>query len=229
MSLDTLFSSLYGTSSLDITAFAFVVCVATALALGLLNSWILSLYGKSSKSFTITLALIPAVVCVIIMMVNGNIGTGVAVAGAFSLVRFRSVPGSAREIGGIFISMGAGISLGMGYIGFAVLFVAIVSLFGFVLSKMGFGGHDENSSLLKITIPEDLNYTQIFDDLFATYTKSAVLKAVKTSNMGSMYKLKYTVEFVHPSVQKEFMDAIRMRNGNLEVAICDDVTSTQEL
>ncbi len=229
MLLDNLFSSAFGTSSLDIGVFTFILCVAVALGLGIFNSWISTVGSNSSKSFATTLAVIPAVVCMIIMMVNGNIGTGVAVAGAFSLVRFRSVPGTAKEIGGIFIAMGAGISLGMGYIGFAIIFVLMVSLFGFFIGKVGFGGNAEESRSLRITIPEDLNYTQVFDDLFTAYTSNCKLQSVKTSNMGSLYKLNYKIKMKNAMHEKEFIDAIRCRNGNLEVSIATDITTVEKL
>lgn len=229
MLLDTLFSGLFGTSTLDIEVFTFVICIAIALGVGFFNAWIHSLNGHSSKSFLTTLAVIPAVVCMIIMMVNGNIGTGVAVAGAFSLIRFRSVPGTAKEIGGIFIAMGAGISIGMGYIGFAVVFVLIVSTFIFLIGKSSFGGKTGDAKTLRITIPEGLNYSQVFDDLFAAYTNGAILNSVKTSNMGSLYKLSYQIYLKDNSLEKDFIDAIRCRNGNLEVSIAVAQSATNEL
>lgn len=229
MLLDTLFSSAYGTSSLDISVLTFILCIAVALGLGFFNAWISTIGSNSSKSFRTTLAVIPAVVCMIIMMVNGNIGTGVAVAGAFSLVRFRSVPGTAKEIGGIFVSMGAGIALGMGYIGFAVLFTVIVCCFGYFIAKVGFGGGENETRTLRITIPEDLNYTSVFDDLFTAFTSSTVLQSVKTSNMGSLYKLSYKIQLKDATHEKEFIDAIRCRNGNLEVSIMAEINNVEKL
>ncbi len=229
MLLDTIFAGLFGTSTLDVEVFTFIICIAFALGLGFFNAWMYTLSGSSSKSFVTTLSIIPAIVCMIIMMVNGNIGTGVAVAGAFSLIRFRSVPGTAKEIGGIFIAMGTGISLGMGYVGFAVIFVVLVALFNYLISKSNFGARTEEKRVLRITIPEDLNYSDMFDDLFALYTEGASLSSVKTSNMGSLYKLNYQISMKNAKLEKEFIDAIRCRNGNLEVSIAKEVSNSLEL
>ncbi|MFI3129304.1 MAG: DUF4956 domain-containing protein [Bacillota bacterium] len=229
MLLDTIFASLFGTSSLDIAVITFVICIVAALGLGFFNAWMYTLSGSSSKSFVTTLSIIPAIVCMIIMMVNGNIGTGVAVAGAFSLIRFRSVPGTAKEIGGIFIAMGTGISLGMGYVGFAIIFVLLVALFNYLVSKSSFGSKTEEKRVLRVTIPEDLNYSNMFDDLFAIYTESASLSSVKTSNMGSLYKLNYQISMKNAQLEKEFIDAIRCRNGNLEVSIIKEISNQTEL
>ncbi len=227
--LNTIFSGLFGTTTLEVEVITFAVCIIVALGVGLFNAFIYTLSGDSSKSFVTTLAIIPAVICMIILMVNGNIGTGVAVAGAFSLVRFRSVPGTAREIGAIFISMGAGISLGMGYVGFAVLFVLLVSGFWFFVNKFGFGDKKAQTKTLRITIPENLNYSHVFDDLFDSFTEGAVLNSVKTSNMGSLYKLNYQITMKNAMLEKEFIDAIRCRNGNLEVSIASDINLNTEL
>ncbi|MBQ8730229.1 MAG: DUF4956 domain-containing protein, partial [Lachnospiraceae bacterium] len=172
-----------------------------------------------SKSFVVTLLILPAIVASVIIMVNGNIGAGVAVAGAFSLVRFRSAPGSAKEISAIFLAMAAGLVMGMGYIGFGFLLTVIISLVLFVCNLIGFGEmkKDDKSKLLKITIPEDLDYTEVFDDLFATFTQSANLVQVKTVSMGSLFKLSYEIVLKDESKEKEFIDALRCRNGNLEI------------
>lgn len=229
MLLDTIFTSLFGTSTLDIEVITFVICIIAALGLGFFNAWMYTLSGSSSESFVTTLSIIPAIVCMIIMMVNGNIGTGVAVAGAFSLIRFRSVPGTAKEIGGIFIAMGTGISLGMGYVGFAVVFVLLVALFNYLVSKSSFGSATQEKRVLRVTIPEDLNYSNMFDDLFTIYTEGASLNSVKTSNMGSLYKLNYQISMKNAKLEKEFIDAIRCRNGNLEVSIAKEVSNQVEL
>lgn len=164
-------------------------------------------------------------------MVNGNVGAGVAVAGAFSLVRFRSILGNARDIGTIFLAMAAGLMTGMGYLGYAVLFSVILGLVMVILTQTGFGVHDGSDAdkTLRITIPEDLNYSNVFDDLFAQYTTSCKLISVKTTNMGSMFKLQYHLTLADPSAEKAFIDALRCRNGNLEISIARQEANTYEL
>ena len=168
-----------------------------------------------------TLAILPAVVCVVILMVNGNIGAGVAVAGAFSLVRFRSAPGTAREIGAIFAAMSTGLITGMGYIGYAVLFTALIGIAMLVFAKLSLGEKKISRKILKITIPESLDYSDVFDDIIKTYTKSYRLNQVKTSNMGSLFKLSYEIVIADGSSEKEFIDKLRTRNGNLEISISE--------
>ena len=176
-------------------------------------------------------AMLPAVVCIVIMMVNGNVGAGVAVAGAFSLVRFRSVPGTAKEIGTIFLAMAAGLIAGMGYLGFAVLFSLIMGLVMLMLNITGFGTHKKatNDKTLKITIPEDLNYGEVFDDLFEQYLTRCEVIAVKTSNMGSLYKLTYHITLKDQKQEKKFIDELRCRNGNLEISIMQQEVNVNEL
>jgi uncharacterized membrane protein YhiD involved in acid resistance len=176
-----------------------------------------------------TLAMLPAIVCVVIMMVNGNIGAGVAVAGAFSLVRFRSVPGTAKDIGTIFLAMGAGLICGMGYLGYAILFSVILGVVMMVLTTIMKGGNGETEKILNITIPESLNYTEVFDDIMKNYTDSYSLNSVKTTNMGSLFKLQYVVDLKDTKTEKEFMDELRTRNGNLEISIMKKEEPINEL
>ena len=186
---------------------------------------------RYTKSFVITLAMLPAVVCVVIMMVNGNVGAGVAVAGAFSLVRFRSVPGTAKEIGTIFMAMGAGLIAGMGYLGYASLFTIILCAVFIVYNRLDFGTK-KKAAIYKtfvIVIPEDLDYTSVFDDIFDEYTRAYELVNVKTTNMGSMFKLTYDVELKSGLNEKEMIDKIRCRNGNLEISVSRQVNNGAEL
>ena len=165
------------------------------------------------------------------MMVNGNVGTGVAVAGAFSLVRFRSVPGTAKEIGMLFLAMGAGLIAGMGYLAYALLFVLVMVLMFVLYNRLSFGTA-RNTALYKtltVTIPEDLNYTEIFDDVFQRYTTSFELVRVKTTNMGSMFRLTYQITLKNPADEKQLLDEIRCRNGNLEISISRQDTVSAEL
>lgn len=200
----------------------FLFCVCTALLIGAFLAFIYTIKSRYTKSFVITLALLPSIVCVVIMMVNGNIGAGVAVAGAFSLVRFRSVPGTAREIGAIFLAMGTGLVCGMGYLGFAALFAVILGVALLLYTLSGFGKPNTKARFLRITIPEDLNYTEAFDEVFEQYTTHHRLVHTKTVNLGSMFKLRYELILKDASKEKEFIDALRVRNGNLEVTLTLD-------
>lgn len=209
----------------------FLICIGAALVIGLLLAFAYSFKSRYTKSFVVTLALIPAVVCMVILLVNGNIGTGVAIAGAFSLVRFRSVPGTAKEIGVIFLAMGVGLATGMGYIGFAFLFAVILGAIFMLLNLTRFGESKKQATekTLRITIPEDLDYTGVFDDIFDKYTKSCNVTNVRTTNMGSLFKLTYDIELKKNVNEKEFIDELRTRNGNLEVSISLREVISQEL
>ncbi len=205
----------------------FLICMLTSLVLGAALAWVHSLYNSSSKGFVITIALLPAIVQMVIMLVNGNLGTGVAVMGAFSLVRFRSVPGNAKEINSIFIAMAIGLATGIGYLAVAALFVVIVGGVSVLYNATSFGEPKHREKELKITIPEGLDYTGIFDDLFEKYTSKNELVRVKTANMGSLYKLDYRIKLKDQAQEKLFIDELRCRNGNLEIT-CGKVSSGSE-
>ena len=228
--LDTLFSGVYSASTTTPDVLNFLLCIAVSLVIGAFLALVYTYKSRYTKSFVVTLALLPAVVCVVIMMLNGNVGAGVAVAGAFSLVRFRSVPGTAKDIGAIFIAMGTGLVTGMGYLGYAVLFALIVGLAMVVYYKTGFG---ENKAVkdktLRVTIPEDLDYSNMFDDLFAEYTEKAKAVSVKTTNMGSLFKITYNITLKDVSKEKELIDKMRCRNGNLEICISEQEANNYEL
>ncbi len=206
----------------------FLLCVGVALVVGLFLTLCYSFKGRCSKSFAGTIALLPTIVCVVIMLVNGNIGAGVAVAGAFSLVRFRSLPGTAREIGALFMAMCAGLICGMGYLGYAVLFALIIGPAGAIYTSLSLGSA-KAGRVLTITIPEDLDYTQIFDDLLKEYTTSCELEQIRTTNMGSLFRLSYYVVLKDPSKEKELIDKLRCRNGNLEIMMARSGVGTAEL
>ena len=194
-----------------------LLCTAASLALGLIISFVYMKKGSYTKNFVIALALLPALVQAVVMMVNGNLGTGVAVLGAFSLVRFRSVPGGAREIVAIFFAMAVGLAAAMGYLTFAAVMTGVISAAMLLLSSTRFGETPESEKELRITIPEDLDYTGVFDDLFAAYTKEAKLERVKTVNLGSMYELKYKIRLRDVQQEKQLIDELRCRNGNLTI------------
>ncbi len=217
--LNTVMERLMGDPSIGLTDFC--IPVAVSLVLGLVLALVHLYRNTSSRSFVISIALLPAIVCVVIMAVNGNIGAGVAVAGSFSLVRFRSAPGSAREIVSLFLAMAAGLLTGTGYLLYAGLFIMILSLVMILYRFLDFGRNpeEEKKRSLRITIPEDLDYTGIFDDIMETYTSAHQLISSKTTGMGSMFKLTYEVIMKRGMNEKEFVDALRCRNGNLEIAL----------
>ena len=226
---EALTSALTSTAA-ALTVSGFLICMFSALGLGLAIALVHLYTARSSKSFTMTLALIPAIVCVIIMMVNGSIGAGVAVAGAFSLIRFRSVPGTAREIGSIFVAMATGLACGMGYPLFGLLFTVILCIILVIYNKINIGErHNDLGRTLSITLPEDLNYTNIFNDLFEKYTTGHRLIKVKTTNLGSLNKLKYDLTLRNAGTEKDFIDELRCRNGNLEIWMSEIVENTAEL
>ena len=201
----------------EITISAFLICTAVSLILGLCCALLCMYKQRYSQSFALTLAMLPAMVQLVIMLVNGNIGAGVAVAGAFSLVRFRSANGSAREIGMIFLAMAIGLATGMGYVVLAIAFFVIMALFTLILTTAKFGAGRDSERELKITIAENLDYDGLFEDLFEQYTASCSLERVKTSNMGTLYELIYKIILRDEHQTKEFMDALRTRNGNLNI------------
>ncbi len=229
---DNLFRGLFdGETVAIISVTDFLLCLGTALLAGIVMALAYMYRTRYTKSFVITLALLPAVVCVVIMMVNGNVGTGVAVAGAFSLVRFRSVPGTAKEICALFLAMGAGLIAGMGYLAFALLFTVVMCLFFLLYNRLSFGT-EKNAAVYKtltVTIPEDLDYSGIFEDIFAEYTTAHTLVRVKSTNLGSMFKVRYHITLRGGVSEKEMIDKLRCRNGNLEIVVAAQETMGAEL
>lgn len=218
--LSSLFEGVITSASTAITISSFLSCIGVSLVLGLFFAFVYAFKNRYSKSFVMTLILLPAIVCVVIMMVNGNIGAGVAVAGAFSLVRFRSAPGSAKDIAMIFMAMGTGLVTGMGYLGYAVLFAIIIGIVFMLCTRFGLGEtKDSAERYMRITVPEDLNYTNVFQEPMETFTKKYELTRIKTINMGSLFRLEYNLTLKNPEQEKEFIDALRVRNGNLEISM----------
>lgn len=216
--MDKLFKSIIGVDGLTVNTF--FICLIAALILGVVISLTHMYKTKFSQSYIIALAIMPAIVAIVILIVNGNVGTGVAVAGAFSLTRFRSQPGTAKEISSIFLAMMIGLTCGTGFIGIAVastiILCAVILFFGVI----GYGKKNENKKVMTVVIPENLNYTEVFNDLFDKYLETVELLKVKTTNMGSMFRLKYEIKLKNDSEEKQFIDDIRTRNGNLEVMVC---------
>lgn len=205
----------------------FLICTLASLVLGAALAWVHSRFNNSSKGFIMTIALLPAIVQMVILLVNGNLGTGVAVMGAFSLVRFRSVPGNAKEISSIFMAMAVGLATGTGYVAIAVLFTIMVGGVSALYNATNFGEPKQKEKELKITIPEGVDYMEVFQDIFKEYTVKNELIRVKTSNMGSLYKLDYRITLKNPGMEKAFIDDLRCRNSNLEIT-CGRVTCSSE-
>lgn len=216
-------------SSTSISMGDFLICTAASLILGLIIALVFRYKNKASQSFLITLALLPAIVQLVIMLVNGNLGTGVAVMGAFGLVRFRSAPGNAKDICSIFLAMATGIATGTGYILIAALFTLIICAVNILYNLIPLLNSRVEERELKITIPENLDYAEIFDDLFKKYTEKSELIQVKTSNMGSLYKLSYSIVLKDSLKEKEFIDELRCRNGNLEISCGRPISETEQL
>lgn len=212
----------------EITLASFLICTAVSLLLGIGTALVAGYRSRSTQSLAVTLAILPAAVQTVIMLVNGSIGAGIAVAGAFSLVRFRSAPGSAREIAAIFLAMAIGLATGMGYVVLALVFFAVVAAVFVLLTLCHFGGNTAGERTLKITIPENMDYEGVFDDLLARYTKEYTLDKVKTTNMGSLFELHYRVVFKDAGVPKAFLDELRCRNGNLPI-VCGRETEKDAL
>jgi len=211
-----LFDSILNISGLATQTSAFI-CTGVALILGLVVAFSYMQTGKYTKSFVMTLVLLPALVQIVIFAVNGNLGTSVAVLGAFGLVRFRSIPGTSKEIASVFLAMAIGLVCGMGLVTYAAVFTVIICAVFIILSKSGFGESKGQLKSLKVTIPENLDYTGIFDDIFEKFTNKAVLERTKTVNLGSMYELSYVIDLKEAALEKKMIDEIRCRNGNLSI------------
>lgn len=213
-----MFDSIYTST---VTPAQFFIMAGVSLAVGFLYAWIMSFRIRSTKRFFIVTSLIPFIVAAVITFVNGNIGAGVAIGGAFSLIRFRSAQGSADEIAAILVAMGSGIAFGMGYIGYGIVILIALAVLFLLLSCVSLFEHKSMAAdqLLRITIPESLEYNGTFDEIFSHYLKKIENAGVKTTGMGSMFRLSYKVQLKNPAEEKAFIDELRTKNGNLEIAL----------
>ena len=226
--LDKIFSGIFDSASVSVIPLGqFLLCLAVALAIGGCIALTAS-RRKFSHSFLAALAALPALTCATIMMVNGNIGAGVATAGAFSLVRFRSAAGTAKEIALIFLAMVAGLIVGMGYLAYAALYTLILCAIFLILGRFDPEAKGLRKTL-RITIPEDLDYNGVFDGLLDEYCKAYTLDSVKTTNMGSLFRLNYTVTMKDGANEKAFIDRLRCHNGNLEISLAHAQAAASEL
>lgn len=224
-----MFTSIIDSASGGLSLKVALICTGVSLLLGMAIALAYRFTGDHSKNFTVSLILLPALVQVIIMMVNGNLGAGVAVLGTFSLVRFRSVPGNSRDICSVFFAMAIGLATGMGYLTFAALMTLVIGAAFFVFSKCSFLERDTGEKELRILIPESLDYTNVFDDLFTEFTSTCRLERVRTTNLGSMFELRYRMRLKKAEREKEFIDALRCRNGNLTIVCSQAQTIKDEL
>lgn len=212
-----MFNSILESNSGTLSISTALICMGAAIIFGIIIALVHMYSTKCSKNFAITIAVLPLLVQVVIMMVNGNLGTSIAILGSFSLIRFRSMQGNSRELVSIFFAMAIGLAVGMGHIMYAFVFTLITSLALIILQKSSFGMKKNNEKSLKVTIPENLDYTNIFDDIFDKYTNNIELNKIKTTNMGSMFEVSYNISLKNNINEKDFIDEIRTRNGNLTV------------
>ena len=220
--MDVLFTSVLGTTESamsTVTTSGFMWSTLASIVLGLVGALIYMYKHNYSKNFVITLALLPIIVQMVITLVNGNLGAGVAVMGVFNLVRFRSIAGTAKDIGSVFLAMAIGLATGMGYIGVAALLTLVVGIFNIIYVTTPFGQPREASKQLKITVPEDLEFEGAFDDVLDAYTATYELNNVQTTNMGSLYQLDYMVTMKEPGLEKRMIDELRCLNGNLKISL----------
>ena len=211
-----MFNSILGN---EITITSFLICMCAALVLGMIVAFVHMLCARTNKKFVVTLSVLPLLVTVVILLVNGNLGTSVAILGAFSLIRFRSIPGNSRELMFVFFAMVIGLAVGTGYIAFAGIFTIICVLATLILTKLNFGAIADKNKVLTILVPEDLDYTDMFNDEFKKYLSNYELVKTRTTNMGSLFELTYNVTLKGGINEKEFIDKIRVKNGNLKISL----------
>lgn len=220
--MDILFTSVLGTTEsamTTVTTAGFMWCTIASLLLGLVAACVYMYKHDYSKNFVVTLALLPVIVQMVITLVNGNLGAGVAVMGVFNLVRFRSIAGTAKDIGSVFLAMAIGLATGMGYIGVAAILTVIVGVFNIIYVTTSFGSAKNSSKLLRVTVPEDLEFDGLFDDVLGNYTARYELQNVQTTNMGSLYQLEYKVAMKAEGLEKQMIDELRCLNGNLKISL----------
>ena len=227
-----MFTSVLGTTEsamTTVTTQGFMWCTLASLILGLVAALVYMFRHNYSKNFVITLALLPVIVQMVITLVNGNLGAGVAVMGVFNLVRFRSIAGTAKDIGSVFLAMAIGLATGMGYIGVAAMLTVIVGLFNIVYVATPFGNTRTSSKRLRITVPEDLEFEGVFDDVLGQYASSYELQSVETTNMGSLYQLEYLVSMRESGTEKRMIDELRCLNGNLKISLGSPLANREVL
>lgn len=214
-----MFNSIFNSTTTGLDIKTALICAGVALVLGVAIAVTHMKTSQTSKGFLITLATLPILVMAVMIMINGNLGTSIAILGAFSLIRFRSIQGDAKELLSVFFAMMVGLALGMGHVLFAVVITVISIIAILFFSFTSFLEPNKKNRVLKIVIPEDLDYEDTFDEIFNKYTKKATLVRMKTMNMGSLYKLTYDVTMKNGVKEKDFLDEIRVKNCNLKVLL----------
>lgn len=214
-----MFNTIFDSTASGLDIVTMLICLGVGIVLGIVIAFAHKITTRCSKDFLVTVAILPLLVSVVMIMINGSLGTSIAILGAFSLIRFRSMPGSAKELLSVFFAMAVGLALGMGHIFFATTFTIIVSGLIIVFDKVRIFSSSNYEQILKITIPEDLDYSKVFEDEFKKYTKSHRIFKTKTINMGSLYKISYYVTLKNGINEKDFLDAIRVKNCNLQVLL----------
>lgn len=214
-----MFNTIFDSTSASLSITTGLICAAVALLLGVVIAITHMKTTQTTKGFLVTLATLPLLVMAVMIMINGNLGTSIAILGAFSLIRFRSIQGHAKDLLSVFFAMMVGLACGMGHILFAVVITAIAVVAILFFSKTSFLEPNRRERVLKIVIPEDLDYEEVFDEIFAKYTSRISLAQMKTMNMGSLYKLTYNVTMKPGVKEKDFLDDIRVKNCNLKVLL----------
>ena len=214
-----MFNSIFNGISSSIDLGSMLICVFCSIVLGLIAAFTYKTTSKYSKNFLITLSMLPLLVEAVIIMVNGNLGTSVAILGAFGLVKFRSLPGTSKEILFVFFTMTIGLACGMGHIFYATIITFIGCGLILLFSRVNIFELNGSMKTLKVLMPEDLDYTSVFDDIFKKYTNKVEIEKVKTTNMGSLYELTYRVSLKARINEKKFIDDLRVRNGNLKIVL----------
>ncbi|WP_256759440.1 DUF4956 domain-containing protein [Cohnella sp. WQ 127256] len=225
--IESIFAS---TTSSELTLSTAVLTIVISIALGALISFT---YMKTqtgtgyTQSFALTMIVLPTIVAIIILLIGSNIARAFSLAGAFSIIRFRSAPGDPKDIAFVLFTMAAGLACGVGSFGYAILFTVCLCLLMFFLKVINFGAKKAAQKMLKITIPENLGYEEAFDEIFKQFKINYELRKVRTTELGSLYELVYVVTIDHLTNQKEFLDAIRCRNGNLDITLTMSPTASE--
>ena len=219
-------TSIFSNETASVELYSILLCSVCSILLGICIAFTHKYTSKYNKNFLVTLSVLPLLVQIVIFMVNGNLGTSVAILGAFGLVRFRSLPGTSKEILSVFFAMTVGLATGMGHLAFAGIMTVIGCFSIFILSIIKIYDSNQQEKILKITIPENLDYTTVFDSIFTKYTKKVELEQVKTINMGSMFDLSYRVTLLKEINEKEFIDDLRVKNGNLKIILTHPLTES---
>ncbi|KOY14407.1 DUF4956 domain-containing protein [Paenibacillus xylanivorans] len=225
--LDSIFSSALTDTTLTFSNAILTIGLAIIMGVIISLTYMKTNQSTYSQSFTLTMVVLPVIVAIIILLIGSNIARAFSLAGAFSIIRFRSAPGDPKDIAYVLFTMASGLACGVGAFGYAVMFTIILCVLMFVLSRFNFGEKKNQQKTLKVTIPENLSYEEALDEVFHKFNVVHELKKIRTTELGSLYELVYNVT-IHESVnQKEFLDMIRTRNGNLDISLTMSPTTTE--